>query len=101
MEPFATSEIGRTGVRVTKLGMGGAPLAGLFESLPDEDARATVETAYRAGVRYFDTAPFYGHGKGEVRLGAALAAFPRDRFVVSTKVGRVLVPAAGSVEDRS
>jgi D-threo-aldose 1-dehydrogenase len=79
--------------------MGGAPLAGLFESLPEEDARATVEAAYRAGVRYFDTAPFYGHGKGEVRLGAALAAFPRADFVISTKVGRVLVPAEGSIED--
>jgi D-threo-aldose 1-dehydrogenase len=79
--------------------MGGAPLAGLFESLPDEQARATVEAAYRAGVRYFDTAPFYGHGKGEVRLGAALAAFSRDEFVISTKVGRVLVPAEGPVED--
>jgi D-threo-aldose 1-dehydrogenase len=79
--------------------MGGAPLAGLFESIRDEDARATVDAAYGAGVRYFDTAPFYGHGMGEVRLGAALASFPRDRYVVSTKVGRVLVPAAGSVED--
>jgi D-threo-aldose 1-dehydrogenase len=98
--PRSVSEIGRTGIRVTRLGLGGAPLAGLFESVRDEDARATLSTAYGAGIRYFDTAPFYGHGRGEARLGAFLREQPRDDFVLSTKVGRVLVPAAeGAIED--
>ncbi|MGH9318419.1 MAG: aldo/keto reductase [Vicinamibacteria bacterium] len=100
MSALSLSEIGRTGLRVTKLGLGGAPIAGLFESVSEDDARGTVDSAYRAGVRYFDTAPFYGHGKGEMRLGARLARHARDEFVLSTKVGRLLVPAEeGAVED--
>ncbi len=92
-------EIGRTGLKVTRLGLGGAPLGGLFESVREEEARATVSTAYRAGIRYFDTAPFYGYGRSEMRIGAFLRDRPRDEFVLSTKVGRVLVPAEGAVED--
>jgi D-threo-aldose 1-dehydrogenase len=85
---------------VTRLGLGGAPLGGLFESVREEDARATLAAAYSAGIRYFDTAPFYGHGRGEMRMGAFLREQPRDDFVLSTKVGRVLVPAAGgAIED--
>lgn len=100
MDPFATAEIGKTGLRITRLGLGGAPLGGLFESVSEESARATVSTAYRAGIRYFDTAPFYGHGTSEIRLGRCLKAHPRESFVLSTKVGRVLVPAAaGEVAD--
>ena len=99
MNPFTTAAIGRTGLRVTRLGLGGAPLGGLFESVAEDDARATVEAAYRRGVRYFDTAPFYGHGKGEMRLGTALRTYPRASYALSTKVGRVLVPAKGGVED--
>jgi D-threo-aldose 1-dehydrogenase len=98
--PFSDSEIGKTGLRVTRLGLGGAPLGGLFESVREEDVRATLATAYAAGIRYFDTAPFYGHGRGEMRLGAFLREQPRDEFVLSTKVGRVLVPAAkDAIED--
>jgi D-threo-aldose 1-dehydrogenase len=98
--PFSDSEIGKTGLRVTRLGLGGAPLGGLFESVREEDVRATLATAYAAGIRYFDTAPFYGHGRGEMRLGAFLRERPRDEFVLSTKVGRVLVPAAkDAIED--
>ncbi len=98
--PFATVEIGRSALPVTRLGLGGAPLGGLFESVKDEDARATVASAYGAGVRYFDTAPFYGHGTGEIRLGKCLKPYPRASFVLSTKVGRVLVPVdPGAVED--
>jgi D-threo-aldose 1-dehydrogenase len=100
LDPFSTVEIASTGLRVTRLGLGGAPLGGLFQSVEEEDARAAVETAFRAGVRYFDTAPFYGHGRGEMRLGACLKSRPRESFVLSTKVGRVLVPAEpGAVED--
>jgi D-threo-aldose 1-dehydrogenase len=97
--PLSTSEIGRTGLRVTRLGLGGAPLGGLFESVREDEARATVSAAYGAEIRYFDTAPFYGHGRGEMRIGAFLRDRPRDEFVLSTKVGRVLVPAKGAVED--
>jgi D-threo-aldose 1-dehydrogenase len=94
LDPLTTAEIGKTGLRVTRLGLGGAPLGGLFESVSEADARATVAAAYRDGIRYFDTAPFYGHGTSEVRLGRALKDEPRRSFVLSTKVGRVLVPAA-------
>lgn len=98
--PLSVNEIGKTGLRVTRLGLGGAPLGGLFESVREEDARATLSTAYGAGIRYFDTAPFYGHGRSELRLGAFLRERPRDEFVLSTKVGRVLVPAAEeAIED--
>ena len=102
MNPVDTAAIGRTGLRVTRLGFGGAPLGGLFTSVDDDAAAATVLTAYDAGIRYYDTAPFYGHGKGEVRLGGALRPYRRDDFVLSTKVGRVLVPAKnGAIEDNS
>jgi D-threo-aldose 1-dehydrogenase len=99
IDPFATVQIGKTGLRVTRLGLGGAPLGGLFTSVQEKDARETVETAFAAGVRYFDTAPFYGHGTGEMRMGAVLRDHDRDSYVVSTKVGRVLVPAEAEVED--
>jgi D-threo-aldose 1-dehydrogenase len=100
LDPFATAAVGKTELRITRLGLGGAPLGGLFESVTEEDARATVSTAYRAGVRYFDTAPFYGHGTSEIRLGRCLKEHPRESFVLSTKVGRVLVPVdASAVED--
>lgn len=97
--PHSPSEIGKTRLRVTRLGLGGAPLGGLFESVREEEARATLSAAYRAGIRYFDTAPFYGHGRGEMRMGAFLRERPRDEFVLSTKVGRILVPTEGAVED--
>ncbi|HEY7819034.1 MAG TPA: aldo/keto reductase [Vicinamibacteria bacterium] len=98
--PRSVSPIGKTGLEVTRLGLGGAPLGGLFESVREAEARATLAAAYGAGIRYFDTAPFYGHGRGEMRIGAFLRERPRGEFVLSTKVGRVLVPAVGQVEDR-
>lgn len=82
----------RTGQRVTALGLGGAPLGGLFAAVSDADARATVDAAWAAGVRLFDTAPFYGYGLSERRVGDALRAHPRDEWVLSSKVGRLLVP---------
>jgi D-threo-aldose 1-dehydrogenase len=78
---------------LTGLGLGGGPLGNLFYAVSDEQARATVDAAWDAGIRYFDTAPFYGLGLAERRLGAALRDRPRPQYVVSTKVGRVLVPA--------
>jgi aryl-alcohol dehydrogenase-like predicted oxidoreductase len=75
---------------VTRLGLGCAPLAGLFERVSSADARAVVDRAWERGVRLFDTAPLYGSGLSERRVGAALAARPRDELVLSTKVGRLL-----------
>lgn len=74
------------------LGFGGAPLGNLFAPLEDVDAAELVRHAFEAGVRYFDTAPHYGNGLSEHRLGAALRDRPRQSFALSTKVGRLLVP---------
>jgi len=84
--------IGRRGLQVSGLGLGTAPLGGLYSDLSDEQALATVAAAYEAGVRFFDTAPHYGHTKAEHRLGDALRRYPRDRYVLSTKTGRHFVP---------
>ncbi len=75
---------------MTRLGLGTAPLGNLFTAVSDEDADATVAAAWAAGIRYFDTAPQYGHGVAETRVGRALAAYPRDEFVLASKVGRLL-----------
>ena len=77
---------------MTQLGLGCAPIGNMFETVTDDEAHAVVRAAYDAGVRFFDTAPLYGHGLSERRLGAALASLPRDVLTVSTKVGRLLVP---------
>lgn len=74
-----------------KLGFGTAPLGNMFRAIPDEEARATVEAAWDQGIRYYDTAPFYGAGLAELRLGEVLATKPRDSYVLSTKVGRVIL----------
>ncbi|MGW1723361.1 aldo/keto reductase [Streptomyces sp. NPDC002306] len=74
-----------------RLGFGTAPLGNMFRAIPDEEAAATVEAAWDQGIRYFDTAPFYGAGLSEIRLGDVLAGKPRDEFVLSTKVGRVIL----------
>ncbi|ATL25096.1 aldo/keto reductase [Streptomyces formicae] len=74
-----------------RLGFGTAPLGNMFRAIPDDEARATVEAAWDQGIRYFDTAPFYGAGLAEERLGEVLSAKPRDAYVLSTKVGRVIL----------
>ena len=78
---------------MTALGLGCAPIGNMFSGVSDDDARATVDAAWDAGIRYFDTAPLYGHGASERRLGRALRARPRDDYVLATKVGRLLRPA--------
>jgi len=83
--------LGATGVCVSRLVMGCAPLGGLFAPVAEQQARATVDAAWDLGVRTFDTAPHYGAGLSERRLGAALRDRPRDEYVLSTKVGRLLV----------
>jgi len=75
---------------VTRLGLGTAPLGGLFDAVSDEEAHHVVDTAWRAGIRFFDTAPLYGSGLAEKRLGKVLRAKPRSELVLSTKVGRLL-----------
>jgi D-threo-aldose 1-dehydrogenase len=83
-----------------RLGLGTAPLGNMFRAVPDEEAAATVEAAWDHGIRYFDTAPFYGAGLSEIRLGDALAGRPRDQYVLSTKVGRVILDETEDPADR-
>ena len=78
-----------------RVGFGGAPLGNLFTPIPEPDAIRAVTAAYEAGIRYFDTAPLYGRGRSEHRIGAALRSRPRDSFRISTKVGRLLHPTTG------
>lgn len=73
------------------IGFGTAPLGNMFRDIPEAQARATVDAAWDQGVRYFDTAPFYGAGLAEIRLGEALARRDRDDYVLSTKVGRLVL----------
>jgi Predicted oxidoreductases (related to aryl-alcohol dehydrogenases) len=87
-----TAPLGTRGAEVTRIGLGCAPLGNLFTALADDDATATIGAAWDAGIRFFDTAPLYGHGLSEQRLGRGLQKYPRDSFVVSSKVGRVLKP---------
>ncbi len=90
MEPSTPARLGRTGLTVTRVGLGTAPLGGLYEPVDDEAAEGTIERAWQLGIRFFDTAPLYGHGLSERRLGRALAGRPRAEFVLATKVGRLL-----------
>jgi D-threo-aldose 1-dehydrogenase len=79
-------------IELGRLGLGTAPIGGLYAAVDDETAQAVVERAWELGLRYFDTAPRYGAGLAERRLGAALRGKPRGEFAVSTKVGRLLRP---------
>jgi len=90
MNPTATRELGRTGVALTQLGFGGAPLGELFTKVSEADAEATLAAAWAAGIRYYDTAPWYGRGQSEHRLGRFLYRQPRRDLVLSTKIGRIL-----------
>ena len=86
--------LGRTGLGVSALALGTAPLGNLYTAVSDEDAEATVRDALAAGLSYLDTAPHYGLGLAERRLGRVLPGLPRDAFVLSTKVGRLVRPLA-------
>jgi D-threo-aldose 1-dehydrogenase len=92
IEPTAKVRLGRTAVEVCRLGFGSAPLGGLLRETPGAQAADAVAAALAAGLSYFDSAPQYGGGLAETRLGAALQSVPRDRLTVSTKIGKLVVP---------
>ncbi|KAL3157436.1 hypothetical protein ABBQ32_011906 [Trebouxia sp. C0010 RCD-2024] len=81
-------KLGRTGLEVTVLGMGGAPLGGLFEELSDEQGAECVKEAFRQGINFFDTSPYYGVTRSETVMGHGLQNLPRDQIILATKVGR-------------
>lgn len=98
MNPTEKKILGSTGLEVTRLGLGCGSIGGLFGDIPEEQAFEVVERSLALGLNLLDTAPLYGSGKSETRLGKALAGVSRDRYILATKVGRVLVPEEG--EDR-
>lgn len=89
MDAFERFHLGRTALAVPRLGFGGASLGDMRAVIPEAQASATIEAAHGAGVGYFDTSPWYGAGKSELRIGHVLRTKPRESFVLSTKVGRV------------
>jgi D-threo-aldose 1-dehydrogenase len=91
MKAIDKKMLGKTGIPVTRLGLGGAALGGLYGDISDAQAVAVVKRALDLGLNLLDTAPLYGYGKSELRLGKALKDVPRDSFVLATKVGRLLV----------
>ncbi len=101
MNPFDTVSVGPYNLPVMRLGLGGAPLSGmvladgLYGGSAHEEAVRIIKRAYELGIRYFDTAPLYGSGRSEARFRDGLAGIPRDTYVLSTKIGRVLDPAPG------
>jgi D-threo-aldose 1-dehydrogenase len=99
LDPTERVPIGRTGVTVSRLGFGGASIGGLFGEVAEGAAIATVRHAWDLGIRSFDTAPLYGYGASERRIGAALRDRPRSAFVLSTKVGRLVRDEAGIAPD--
>jgi D-threo-aldose 1-dehydrogenase len=94
IEPRASRQLGRSGLAVSLLGFGTTALGNIMRETSTETAAAAVDAAWSAGLRYFDTAPQYGQGLAEERLGRALAARPRGEWVLSTKVGKLLRPTA-------
>jgi D-threo-aldose 1-dehydrogenase len=91
VDPFERRQLGTTTMTVPRFGLGTGPLGGWPTAVPAKQAVATIRRAWDRGIRYFDTAPFYGHGLSEQNLGKVLPSLPRDEYVISTKVGRLLV----------
>ena len=92
IDPTERRWIGRSSVAVTRLGLGGASIGGLFSPVTGDDAMATLNRAWELGIRYFDTAPLYGYGTSERRMGKVLGDRARASFALSTKVGRLIRP---------
>ena len=101
MGPLQTRRLGNTAADLPILGFGGAPLGELFEKVDEAQSTETLDTAYSLGIRYYDTAPWYGHGLSEHRTGGLLRCHPKKEFTLSTKVGRVYKAFSGDPEDYS
>lgn len=93
-----TKRVGKTDLHVTHLSLGGSNLGNMARQVTDAEVKAVMDHAWAAGIRYFDTAPHYGRGLSEQRMGAYLQDKPRDQYVLSTKVGRVLSPGTQVAE---
>ena len=93
MKPDNKVKFGRTGLEVTPFGFGTAPIGNIFREINEETSDAMIQESWEQGVRYYDTAPMYGHGLSELRTGHSLRWKNRDEFVLSSKVGRILKPA--------
>ena len=91
-DTLPSAQVGNTKLQVTRLGMGTAPIGNLYSNIDDAGAIETVRRSYENGIRFFDTAPLYGAGDAERRLGEALRGIPRDEVVIETKVGRIVRP---------
>ncbi len=98
---IATRAVGKTGLKLSRIGFGGAPLGDLKRAPSNEEAAKLLQQAWDAGIRYFDTAPMYGNGLSERRIGDFLRDKPRDSYVLSSKVGRMLVPDRAQALERS
>ncbi len=94
-----TLTVGERKLDLSVLGFGGAPLGNMHRVLTEDEAQSTVSAAWDSGLRYFDTAPFYGYGLSEARIGSVIQDKPRADFVVSTKVGRLLEPCKPGEEN--
>jgi D-threo-aldose 1-dehydrogenase len=91
-------ELGRTGLRVSRLGLGLASIGGMFAAVPQQQAVATIDRAWELGIRLFDTAPVYGYGLSEQRAGLALRGRPRNQYVLCSKVGRLIEPGGPDIQ---
>lgn len=93
-DTIKTRKLGKTSIELTELGFGGAAVGNLYRPTSHAEAYAAIQSAWLSGIRYFDTAPSYGYGLSERRIGDALREFPRASYIISTKVGRLLIPDA-------
>lgn len=92
MQPIPTRQLGRSSVHVTEIGFGGAPIGGFRAEVPEAEVQALLDTAWQGGMRYFDTSPYYGYGRSELRMGQYLRGQMRGDYVISSKIGRVMRP---------
>ena len=101
MNPAQQNQVGKTALKITQFGVGGTGFGNIYKAVGDQDALDTIDAAWNAGIRYFDTAPLYGGGLSEVRLGKGLARYPRAEVVISTKVGWRLEPISTAAADNT
>jgi D-threo-aldose 1-dehydrogenase len=98
---IAQRQIGNTALSIPQIGVGAAPIGNLYGTVSDADAQATIGQAFEMGMRFVDTAPLYGNGDSESKLGRILPAYARDSYVLATKIGNYLTPAHTIVKDYS